>query len=516
MNSCVELLEPAYNTCAFFLLSSQQMVILQAKTASQSYMESLKEKTAKGLFWGALNNVLMQLIGVTMGIVLARLLNKADYGMMAMISVFALVANQLQNSGFKAALNNIKQPEHRDYNSVFWFNIAMGLGLYALLFLLAPLIARYYHSPELVSLSRYAFLALVFSSFGTAQSAYLAKNIMAKQVAKANLTSTLISSAVAVIMAWRGYAYWALATQTNLYVLLNTLLYWHYSHWRPTFGIDWQPVRRMFKFSSKLLFSAILTDINNNIMNILLGRYYSAASTGAYNQAYQWHSKAFFLIQGMLTQVAQPVLVDVGDEHERQLRVLRKMMRLAAMLSFPLLFGLGMVAHEFILVAITAKWAQSAEYMQLLCISGAFVPLSFLLSNLVISKGCSSTYLCVNLGLALAQVAAMVSLYPFGIRWMICALVVLNIACFGVWGLFARRLAGYKLRLLALDTLPFALAALAVMGITWFVTQSITALPLLLAARIALAAVLYLGIMKLANVDVMNEMWAFARRKKSK
>lgn len=477
-------------------------------------MESLKEKTAKGLFWGALNNVMLQLIGVTMGIVMGRLLNATDYGMIAMISIFALVANDLQNSGFKAALNNIKQPQPRDYNSVFWFNIAMGGGLYVLLFFLAPLIASYYHTPQLIPLCRYAFLSLIFSSFGTAQSAYLAKNIMAKQVAKANLTGTFVSSSVAVWMAWSGYGYWAFATQTNLYVLINTLLYWHYSHWRPTFAIDWQPVRHMFKFSSKLLFSSILTDINNNIMNLLLGHYYSASSTGAYNQAYQWHSKAFFLIQGMLTQVAQPVLVDVGDERERQLRILRKMMRLAALLSFPLLFGLGMVAHEFITVAITEKWARSAEYMQLLCIGGAFVPLSFLLSNLVISKGRSSVYLYVNLGLGVTQVAAMLSLYPFGIKWMICALVTLNIICFGVWGLFARRLADYKLRLLALDTLPFALAALGVMALTWFATQTITLLPLLFGVRIVVAGLLYLGIMKLANVDVFNEMVAFVRRKK--
>ena len=373
----------------------------------------------------------------------------------------------------------------------------MGGALYVLLFFLAPLIASYYHTPELIPLCRYAFLSLIFSSFGTAQSAYLAKNIMAKQVAKANLTGTLVSSSVAVWMACSGYGYWAFATQTNLYVLINTLLYWHYSHWRPTFTIDWQPVRHMFKFSSKLLFSSILTDINNNIMNLLLGHYYSASSTGAYNQAYQWHSKAYSLIQGMLTQVAQPVL-----------------MRLAALLSFPLLFGLGMVAHEFITVAITAKWARSAEYMQLLCISGAFIPLSFLLSNLVISKGRSSVYLYVNLGLGVTQVAAMLSLYPFGIKWMICALVTLNIICFGVWGLFARRLADYKLRLLALDTMPFALAALGVMALTWFATQTITLLPLLLAVRIVVAGLLYLGIMKLANVDVFNEMVAFVRRKK--
>ena len=140
-------------------------------------------------------------------------------------------------------------------------------------------------------------------------------------------------------MAWQGFSYWALATQPNLYIAINTLLYWHYSHWRPSWRIDWTPVRRMFRFSSKILASAVLTDINNNIMNILLGHYYSARDTGSYNQAFQWHSKAYYLIQGTLQQVAQPVLVDVGDERERQLRILRKMMRLAAFLSFPLQIG---------------------------------------------------------------------------------------------------------------------------------------------------------------------------------
>ena len=476
-------------------------------------METLKEKTAKGLFWGALNNVVMQLIGVAMGVMMGRLLDAPDFGMMAMISIFSLIANELQNSGFKAALNNIKTPTDNDYNSVFWFNIIVGGVLYVLLFFSAPLIARYYHTPALVPLCRYAFLSFVFSSFGTAQSAYLLKNLMAKQVAKANLTATIVSSSVGIAMAWQGFSYWALATQPNLYIAINTLLYWHYSHWRPSWRIDWTPVRRMFRFSSKILASAVLTDINNNIMNILLGHYYSARDTGSYNQAFQWHSKAYYLIQGTLQQVAQPVLVDVGDERERQLRILRKMMRLAAFLSFPLLFGLGMVSHEFIVFTITEKWATSASFMRLLCISVAFVPLSFLLSNLIISKGRSSVYLGINAGLGAAQIAAMLCLYPYGIRPMIMALVVINILCFWIWGLFARHYAGYQLMMIARDTLPFALIALFVMGVTWYTTRFIDSLPLLLLARVSMASLLYFVIMKVAGVVVLKEIIAFVREK---
>ena len=140
---------------------------------------SLKDKTAKGLFWGGLSNGVQQLLGLLFGIILARLLSPTDYGMIAMIAVFSLIANELQNSGFRAALVNIKEPTHKDYNSVFWFNILMGSTLYAILFFCAPLIANYYNTPELTPLSRYAFLGFVFSSFGTAQMAFLHKNLLA-------------------------------------------------------------------------------------------------------------------------------------------------------------------------------------------------------------------------------------------------------------------------------------------------------------------------------------------------
>ena len=263
-------------------------------------MESLKEKTAKGLFWGGMNNGVQQLLGLVFGIILGRLLDPSDYGLIAMITIFSLIATALQNSGFSTALVNEKEPKDSDYNAVFWFNILMGGSIYIILFLAAPFIADYYHEPRLVALCRYAFIGLLFSCSGVAQAAYLYKNLRAKQLAKASITATVVSSCVAVIMAWRGFSYWSLATQTNLFILISTLLRWHYSDWRPSLQMDFSFVRRAFPFSVKILISDILTHVNNNVMNILLGRYYSAHDTGNYNQAYQWNNKCTSLIQGMV------------------------------------------------------------------------------------------------------------------------------------------------------------------------------------------------------------------------
>ena len=298
-------------------------------------METLKEKTTRGLFWGGMNNVVQQGLGLLFGIILGRLLNPEDYGMIAMILVFQLIATALQESGFKSAIGNLKEPQHNDYNSVFWFNIIVGVTCYVILFFVAPLIAAYYHTPELVLLCRVAFLTIIFAALGTAQSAYLFRNMMVKEQAKCNMTATLLSSIIGVTLAFLKCGYWALAIQSMTYIGLNSLLLWYFSPWRPTLHLDFGPVRQMFKFSSKLLATTILERINTNVMNILLGRHFTKHEVGNYNQAYQWNSKVFYLLQGTLAQVAQPVFTNVADEQERQLRILRKLMRFTAFLASP-------------------------------------------------------------------------------------------------------------------------------------------------------------------------------------
>ena len=476
-------------------------------------METLKEKTAKGLFWVGMNNGVQQLLGLAFGIILGRLLDPSDYGMTAMLAVFSVIANELQSSGFKTGLINLKSPTHDDYNAVFWFNVLAGVAIYVVLWFCAPLIADYYHQPKLIPLSRYVFLGFVFSSFGMAQSAYLTKQMQIKQIAQCGMTATLTSSIVSVILAVMGFGYWALATQYLLYIAMNTLLLWFFSPWRPTTKVTFEPIRRLFPFSFKIMLSAIFTQVNNNIMNLLLGRYYGETNTGHYNQAYQWSSKCFLLVGNMLKQVDQTVLVGLGDERERQLAVLRKMMRFTAFISFPLLFGLGMVSHEFIVLAIGEKWAFAASLLPLLCLCGAFLPLSTLLTDSVISQHRSDIYLWNTFALGILQMALMVALWREGIMTMVIAYALLNIAWVFVWHFFVQRLMNYRLIPFLKDILPFALAAAGVMAVTGFVTHAIEMLWLKLLCRVVLAALLYYVVMRLAGAVILKEIMAFIFRK---
>lgn len=476
-------------------------------------MSTLKEKTAQGLLWGGLNSGIQQLVGLAFGIVLGRLLAPSDYGMMAMISIFSLVATALQDSGFRTALTNIEHPKHEDYNSVFWFNIIMASSLYVILFLAAPLIGEYYHTPRVVPLCRYAFLSIVIASFGTAQSAYLFKHLRAKQQAEAGALAVILSSMTGVGMAFAGMAYWSLATQGLVYVGINTLLQWHFSPWRPSIhGITFAPVRRMFRFSCKILATTIMTHVNNNVLNILLGHYFTPRDTGNYNQAYQWNTKCYSLVQSMVAQVAQPVLVSLNGEEGRQKDVFRKMMRFTAFITFPLLFGFGLVAKEFIVTAIGEKWLASAQLIQILCISGATMPLSTLFSNMIISKGRSGTFFWCTFTLGLVQIATMIMIWPMGIRTMVIAYTLLNTSWLLVWLFFVRRLIGYGYWMFFCDVMPFALAAAGVMGVAYVATMPLSNMIALLITRFIIAVVLYYVVMKLARVKILAECERFVKR----
>lgn len=476
-------------------------------------MSTLKEKTAQGLLWGGLNSGIQQLVGLAFGIVLGRLLSPSDYGMMAMISIFSLVATALQDSGFRTALTNIEHPKDEDYNSVFWFNIIMASSLYLILFFAAPLIGEYYHTPRVVPLCRYAFLSIVIASFGTAQSAYLFKHLRAKQQAEAGALAVILSSLTGVGMAFAGMAYWSLATQGLVYVGINTLLQWHFSPWRPSIhGITFAPVRRMFRFSCKILATTIMTHVNNNVLNILLGHYFTPRDTGNYNQAYQWNTKCYSLVQSMVAQVAQPVLVSLNGEEGRQKDVFRKMMRFTAFITFPLLFGFGLVAKEFIVTAIGEKWLASAQLIQILCVSGATMPLSTLFSNMIISKGRSGTFFWCTFTLGLVQIATMMLIWPMGIRSMVIAYTILNTSWLLVWLFFVRRLIGYGYWMFFCDVMPFAIAAAGVMGVAYIATMPLSNLIALLISRFIIAVVLYYVVMKIARVKILAECERFVKR----
>lgn len=475
---------------------------------------SLKEKTAKGLLWGGINNGLQQLLNLTFGIILNRILGVEDFGIIGMLAIFTLIAGSIQESGFTSALVNKQNATHKDYNAVFWFSTLMGATMYILLFFSAPLIADFYHKPELIPLARFVFLGFLISSSATAHNAVLFKNLMVKQKAIVQVTALTISGITGIALALNGMGYWGLATQSLVYIMIIALGYWYFSPWRPTLHIDFRPLKGMFGFSSKILITKICTQINNNIFSVILGRLFSDLEVGYYIQANKWTYMGHSLITEMVNGVAQPILAEVSDTPERQRNIFRKMLRFTAFISFPAMFGLALIARELIVISVTDKWSGSIPILQLLCIWGAFIPIQSLYSNLIISKGKSNLYMWNTLLLGVLQIMVILLSYPYGVQTMIMASVAINLCWMLVWQYFAWQLIRLSLWNALKDIVPFAGCAAGTIIATYYITRSIENIYLIFAAKLIIAVALYTLLMWCSNSVVFKESLQYLRKKR--
>lgn len=476
---------------------------------------SLKEKTAKGLFWGGFSNGIQQLLNLGFGIVLARLLDASDYGMVGMLTIFSAIAAALQEGGFISALTNRKETCHKDYNAVFWFSTFCGIILYVLLFFAAPLIADFYKTPELVPLSRLSFLGFVISSMSIAPRAYLFKNLKIRETTIISISSLVVSGIVGIVLAANGFAYWGIALQSISFVAMVTILNFYFSHWRPSFQFDFTPIREMIGFSSKIIITNIFTIINNNLFTVLLGKFYSEREVGDFTQANKWNGMGHTLITGMINGIAQPVFTSVADDRARQLAVFRKLLRFTAFISFPAMLGLSLVSKELIVIAITDKWITSAYILQILCIWGAFIPIINLFSNLIISRGHSSIYMWSTIGLSVLQLIAACAMHPYGIEWMLRIFVVINIGWLFVWFGFVRREIGLTLRWLLKDISPYLILSVALVAIAYYATLPIENLYLSIVTKIVIVAGLYALILwRLQSVIFRESIDFLLKRKK--
>lgn len=481
-------------------------------------MDNLKEKTAKGIAWGAVNNGATQVLNLVFGIFLGRLLSTEDYGILALITIFTLLAGCIQAAGFSQALANLKPPTQRDYNAVAWFNIIAGFTLYAILFLCAPLIAQFFDQPVLTDVSRLAFLTIPISAVGIVPNAKLWIELRNREQAIASITALMTSGCCGVWLAWNGYGYWSLAWQQVIYISVANILKYYFTGWMPTLPVDFSPIRRMFNFSSKMLLTNMLTVISQSVLTFIFGKLsaqnlLSISEVGLFNQANKWNTMGSSLVSNTMAQVAQPVLANVSNEEERQERIFRKMLRFTSFMAFPLMFGLALTAHEFILLTVGPTWERCVPLLQILCVGGAFLPLQGLFQNFIISRGRSDIYLrLVALQIAL-QIGITLSLSSQGITVMVAAFSALNVLYTLCWHLALQRIHPLALWDVLKDVVPFAVIAATVMLATHYITLSIPTLWVLMLVRVVVAALLYYLVMRLLNVAILKECLQFIRKK---
>lgn len=380
--------------------------------------ESLKNKTLKGTIWGTIERFSVQGIQFLVMIIMARILTPEDYGLIGMLAIFIAISQSLIDSGFSQALIRKQDRSEIDNSTIFYFNIVVGLILYFILFLSAPLIAEFYNEPILTPLTRVISLSIIINSLVVVQRALLTVKIDFKTQAKATLTGALVSGVVGITMAYTGFGVWSIVAQqlTNFTIIM--LLLWFYSNWRPKWIYSWNSFNELFSFGSKLALSGIIDTIYRNIYLIVIGKVFKASDLGFYTRAHQFADFPSANVSGIIQRVSFPVLCSIQNDDERLKIVYRRFLRISAFIIFPLMMGLAGVAKPFVILVLKEQWAFTGELLQIICFAMMWYPVHAINLNLLQVKGRSDLFLKLEIYKKFVGVIIIASTVPFGLKAM--------------------------------------------------------------------------------------------------
>lgn len=432
--------------------------------------ESLKKKAIRGVSWSFVDNIASQGITFLVGIILARLLSPAEFGILGMITIFIAISNSIIDSGFSNALIRKNDAKRIDYNTVFIFNLVLSLVLYGVLYVASPAISRFFHEPQLVAITRVMGLLLLINALGIIQRTLLVKRVDFKTQTKVSVIASLGSAVVGVGMAWAGFGVWSLVGQQLSRQFLNTLFLWVFNRWRPLLEFSIQSFKELFSFGSKLLASGLIDTLFKNIYYIIIGRFYSAAQLGQYTRAEQFNMIFSSNLTSVIQRVSYPVLSSIQNEAERLREAYRRVIKSTMLVAFACMLGLAACAKPVILILIGEKWLVAAEYLQILCFSGMLYPLHAINLNILQVKGRSDLFLKLEIikkGLAVLPITLGII---YGIKVMLLAKVFNSFLAYYLNARYSKSMVNYSVKEQIADILPTFLVSLGVAGVMWGIT----------------------------------------------
>ena len=359
-------------------------------------MSDIKQKTKIGMIWNALEKIVLQIISFVLNIILARLLTPHDYGTIGMLTIFLTFSNVFIDSGFSRALVQKQNRTEKDFSTVLIFNIVISCTLYIILFFASPAIAKFYKTPELLSLQRVFFLVIILNSLTVVQNAKFQIHIDFKKIAIINTVTTLLGGIIGIIAAYQGLGPWALVIQTLSKSLINLILFWILGKWLPKTGFSKQSFKQLFTFGSKLLLSGLLGTTVTNINNLVIGKVYTPSSLGLYTRAQQFPDLLTSTLTSVLNNATFPLMSSLQSNKDELVSVLKRLIKINSMFVFPAMTGLAILSKPLILVLLGEKWEFTADLLVWLCFSNMFVAHNTLNMNVLNAIGRSDLFLKVD------------------------------------------------------------------------------------------------------------------------
>lgn len=432
--------------------------------------ENLKRKTVSGVMWSAIERFSLQGVQFVMQLVMARLLLPSDYGMIAMLTIFLQIAQAFIDSGFTNALIQKKDRTEVDYSTVFYFNIIIALLFYCILFVSAPLIAKFYNMPDLILVMRVMALSLIILSFSAVHKTKLTIEINFKIQSKITLIAAGISGIIGVGIAYLGYGVWALVYQSILNAMLTTILFNCFYRWKPLKTFSMKSFKRLFSFGSKLLVSGLIHTVYYNLYGIVIGKRFSAAELGYYTRAEQFAILPSYNLSAIITRVTFPILSSIQDDNERLASTYRKYIRLSSYLIFPLMVGLASLANPLVDLFLTEKWNGTVALLQILCFDWMFDHLSGINLNLLYVKGRSDLALRLEIIKKIIAITILLDSIPLGIIGMCLGRVLYSLIATYANTYYTNSLIGLSFRTQLKDIIPYLILSLAMGGVVYATT----------------------------------------------
>ena len=348
----------------------------------------LKLRTARSLKWNVIDRLLQQVLYAVTGIVLARELSQADFGLVGAVLIFQAFASLLVDSGFSSALIQRKSPTRLDYSTVLWFNMAVAVALYVVLWFAAPLIAWCFENDQrLVPLSRVMFLSFILNASGIVQTNRFMKAMNVRPVALSNAAGLAAGAVVGIWMACTGWGAWAIVWQTITTAAVKSGLLWIVSRWVPMLRFSWRALKSFMSVGMGMMFTSFLNTVFLNLYSFVIGNRVGLVSLGYYTQSDKWSKMGIMSISQVLTSTFVPALSGVQDDPERFARMVRKMNRMTAYLLFPAMLGLAVIAQPLFHTLFGTKWDASVLLFQILLVRGIFTVLNGLYGNYLLALG---------------------------------------------------------------------------------------------------------------------------------
>ena len=463
---------------------------------------SLKQKTLNGLSWSFLDNFVLLGVNFITGIILARLLSPREFGLIGMTTIFIALGQSLADSGFGQALIRKKECTQTDYSTVFFFNIAVGVFWYLLVVTSATTVANFFNEPQLKPLLPILGLGVILSALSLIQTTLLTKRVDFKLQTKISGASSILSGAIGMSLAFKGYGVWSLVALTLSKNALNTLFLWIWNDWKPTLIFDFHSFKEMFGFGSKLLGVGLIDTTYRNIYLIVIGKYFSAIELGYYTRAEALNQLPSQNITSVIQRVSYPVLSSIRDDIPKLKSGYKKLIKSTMLISFVLMVGMAAVAKPLVLALIGEKWLVSAEYLQLLCFVGMFYPLHALNLNMLNVLGRSALILRLEFIKKTLSIPIIIIGIYYGIKLMIMAMIINTLIAYYLNSYWSGRFICYSMLDQIKDIFPSFMLAIFMGSIVFLLGQILHVSPwVALITQIITGSLLTIAIAELVKLD---------------